>query len=191
MFPTFRREKHIFIGTIFFFPIFLTALLLSPQEVEALRIADIFTPFGGKVISWLPEAPGCAAITAAVTVATLGTVNITVEELKVGPPKSATVGILRVNGFPLPFLTGIYDTKTYFTPGVEVLGNSANVCDICGKVGDKVGVKAKVKNIAAAKTICKIGVVKNIIKAGCGLIGGACPLTNLVHKIGNAPVPSL
>ena len=140
------------------------AVALSPQEAGAL---SVFSPFGGKVKVWLPEAPGCAGITAAVAVATGGTVIMTIEQLKVGPPKGGTFGILRINGMLIPGLTKIYSHKAYQIPGNWVLGNSLDLCksDFAGELISEV-----------------IGVI-------CGATAGTCPINNLVHKMGTSLIP--
>jgi len=140
------------------------AVVLSPQKAGAL---SIFSPFGGRVTVWLPEAPGCLPITAAVGVATAGTVTITIEQLKVGAPKGGTFGILRINGMLVPGLTKIYSHKMYQIPGNWVLGNSFDLCksDFAGKLGSKV------------------------VDAICGVAAGTCPINNLVHKMGTSLIP--
>lgn len=150
----------------------------TPKKAEALQL---FSPFGGKVLAWLPEAPGCAPITAAISILTLGSVNITIEELKVGPPKAATLGLLRVDGLTIPGLTTIYRNSTYFTPGVNVVGTSIDVCNVCDKVGD----------IPFIGSICDIPVVSDILDATCDIAAGACPFGNLIHTVGSSLAPSL
>ncbi len=141
------------------------------KKVSAFQI---FSPFGGKVKSWLPDSPGCAPITKAISVATLGTVNITVEELDVSKPKDSKLGILRVDGFNIPGLTNIYKNYAYQTPGTWVLGNSINVCDACDKV----------KNVPGLGAICDLKPVKEILDVACSTVASDCPITNLVHYMG-------
>jgi|GEM_PF-3508172 len=137
-------------------------------------------PFGGKVVTWLPSAPGCLAFTTAVSIATLGTINPTVEELVVAPPHGGTFGILRVNLIPVP-PTKIYLYNQYQLPETYVLGSSINICDACSAI-DK---------LPFLKDICKTGVLKSILGTICGFVGGACPVTNLIYKMGTAMKPSL
>jgi hypothetical protein len=158
-------------------PLIIAAIVLPTKKTEAI---GIFSPFGGKVLSWLPLSSGCTAITTAVSAITLGVINISVEELKVGPPNGGTFGILRVNGVTIPGLTTIYSNYNYWTPGVNVIGNSINICDVCGKA----------KNVPGAKFICELPVISKILDFGCDAIGTACPLTNLVHKIGSSLIPA-
>ncbi len=152
-------------------------ILLFPLTISAFQI---FSPFGGKVKKWLPDSPGCAPITKAISVATLGSVNITVEELSVGGPKESTVGILRVNSFLVPGLTTIYKHKSYKIPGTWVIGNSINVCSACDKIED----------IPVLKQICKLGPVEKILDIACDIVASSCPITNLVYKMGTG-LPSL
>ncbi len=79
--------------------VFLSLIFLMPYKTDAI---GIFTPFGGKILTWSPVAPGCAPFTTAVCVATLGTICPTVEELIIAPPKGGTFGILRVDGMTIP-----------------------------------------------------------------------------------------
>ncbi len=137
------------------------------------------SPFGGKVISWLPSAPGCLAFTTAVSLATLGTINPSVEELVVGPPNGGTFGILRVNLIPVPPTT-IHIYQQYQLPETYVLGSSVNICDAC-KAVDK---------LPFLKNVCNTGILKDILGTVCSFIGGACPITNLVLKMGTAIKPS-
>jgi hypothetical protein len=171
-----RDFYHILFSVVVFVPIVLLAIFSYPSKSEAL---SIFSPFGGKVISWTPEAPGCSALTAAVSAATLGSVNITVEQLIVGPPKGGTFGILRINGVIPPLLTTVYKNKLYEVPNTWVLGNYLNLCNVCGAVED----------IPIVKEICKIPGIKDILDSFvfqeiCKAVGHACPISKLIHKIG-------
>lgn len=157
---------------VLLFLIFVLSIL--PLRTDAI---SIFSPFGGKVTAYMPTAPGCAVFTTAVSIATLGVINPTVEELVVG---SKTLGILRIDGFTIPGLTTIYEKKFYQAPGTWVLGNSINVCDVCGAAED----------IPIVSSICKIGVVSDILDVVCDFVGSTCPIGNLVHKMGTSGIPS-
>ena len=154
-----REFLHIICSVIVLVPIILIAVLIPPQEAMAL---SLFTPFGGRVVVWTPEAAGCIEITTAIAVATLGTVIVTIEELKVGRPKGGTFGILRIDGFTIPGLTKIYKSRlNYRVPGTWVIGNSFNLCGG--------GME---------------GVIGKIAKAACDITASACPIGNLIHKMG-------
>lgn len=156
-----RDLFHILFSVVVFVPIVLLGIFSYPSKSEAL---SIFSPFGGKVVAWSPEAPGCAAITTAVSVATFGTINITVDQLIVGPPKAGTFGILRINGFTIPLLFTGYANHAYEVPNTWVLGNAFDVC----------GAIPFVRNILG----------KTVTDAICGIVGGTCPINKLIHKIG-------
>ncbi|MFH1192936.1 MAG: hypothetical protein V1656_01300 [Candidatus Jorgensenbacteria bacterium] len=156
--------------------IFLFALA-APSSTRAF---SLFSPFSGKVTAWLPEAVGCAEITAAISIATLGTVNVTIEELEVGTEKPVTLGLLRVDGATVPGLTTIYRNSTYFIPGVNVLGLSLNLCNFCEQVGD----------VPFVGKICDIPIVGNVLKAVCDITGSTCPFTNLIYSIGSSLLPA-
>lgn len=163
--------------------LFLLIILFLPNFVFG-GILDFFTPFGGKITSYNPVAPGCAAITTAVSVATLGSVNLTVEEIKVGNPKSATLGILRINGISvMPPPTNIKMYYSYMVPGTYVLGNSINICSVCSKldqISDKIGLKF-------LKDFCSnTEGIDIILEKACGVVGEACPINNLIYQIGTS-----
>lgn len=145
---------------IIFVPLVLVAIL-SPERSGAF---SLFTPFGGRVTAYSPEAPGCSPITVAVSAATLGTVNITFEEIVVGPPRPGTFSIIRINGKTVPGLTKIYNNYLYFKPGAWVLGDSLDLCVFPG-VRDLLG-------DTVADTICAIS-------------STTCPITRIVHRIGS------
>ncbi|MEW6616972.1 MAG: hypothetical protein AB1333_00965 [Patescibacteria group bacterium] len=169
-----KKNIYISISTL----LIVVSLFFPVKDVRAE--VSIIKPFGGKVITWLPSAPGCIAFTTAVSLATFGTINPTVEELVVAPPNGGTFGILRVNLLPVP-PTKIYSYNQYQLPGTNVLGSSINVCDACEAL-DK---------LPFLKDICKTGVLKSIIGTICDFVGGACPVTNLIYKMGTAIKPSL
>jgi len=178
-----RKQKIIIIlALIIFIPLLLIAIFMSPEEVKAI---NIFSPFCGKVKSWLPNAPGCMDLTLAVEVATFGSITLTVEELKIGPPKGGTFGILRINGYTIPGLPTFYKYNSYMTPGSWVIGSSINICDICDKIINK-----GFKGLSFAKKICESKGIKEILDAGCDLVGENCPINNLIYKIGTS-LPSL
>lgn len=165
-------KKYISITLLFLI------ISISLGNMASAAISPI-SPFGGKVVTWLPSAPGCIAFTTAVSVATLGTINPTVEQLIVAPPNGGTLGILRINLLPVP--TIIHTHQQYQLPGTYVLGSSVNICDAC-KALDK---------LPFLKDICKTGILKDILGTICGFVGGACPITNLILKMGTAIKPSL
>lgn len=169
-------SKKIFL--VFFFG----SMLVFPKETQAI---GIFSPFSGKVALWSPTAPGCAPITAAVCVATLGSVCPTIEELVVAPPNGGTFGILRVDGVPVPGLTTIYRNYAYQAPGTLVIGKSINICGICKNISDIPGIKS------ITKALCDIPAVSKIVDTVCQSAGGVCPVGNLIYKMGTSGTPSL
>ncbi len=165
-----------------FYVLVFGCVLILPQETQAI---GIFSPFGGKVTVWSPTAPGCAPFTTAVCVATLGSVCPTVEELVVAPPNGGTFGILRIDGMTIPGLTTIYQKYAYQAPGTWVLGKSINVCSVCENLSDIPGIGS----ITGA--LCDIPAVSDIIDTICEFVGGACPVGNLIYKMGTSGTPSL
>ncbi len=164
------KKIAIFLLVVFFFFTGKTAhAFISP-----------INPFGGRVVLWSPVAPGCVSFTAAVAIATLGTVIPTVEELIVAPPHGGTFGILRVNGIPVPPTT-IHIYNQYQLPGTNVLGSSINICDACDAIDE----------IPFLKGVCEMGILKDILGVICDFVGGTCPITNLIFKMGTALNPSL
>jgi len=173
---------HISFALIIFIPLFLITVFISPEEVKAF---SIFSPFGGKVESWLPTAPACEPLLRSISVLSGFTVNITIEELKVGKPKGGTFGILRINGLTIPGLTTIYKHQgSYMIPGTWVLGLSIDICNVCNKITEGN------KGLSFLKKICETEGVAEIIEVGCKALGEGCPINNLVYKIG-AGLPSL
>ncbi|OGI69047.1 hypothetical protein A3A09_01360 [Candidatus Nomurabacteria bacterium RIFCSPLOWO2_01_FULL_42_20] len=201
-------------------------LPFSKKETQKAEALTIFTPFGGKVESWNPVSEACMnQITIPLATATFGTVWLTVDELKVGGPTPATLGILRLYGVqlippPVPILNfaGVYEWFNFYTPEVWTLGDSINICGVCGKIED----------IPAAAEICNAisslgnGTDEvsgdswnfNIVNCLCGAVSGdlsqcangsetettteggesgegICPITNLVLKIGTGLVPDV
>ncbi len=158
----------------------LTVLLaagLLVSFVPTPASAAILTPFGGRVLSWNPAPPGCYPIQAAIIVATLGSISPTVEQIVVGPPRKATLGLLRINGLTIPGLTTIHNNGGYEIPGGAVTGMSINLCDVCGKFNKVPGVKA----------LCKLKPLGDILSTMCEAVGGAsCPINNLIYSIGSA-----
>jgi len=142
---------------------------------------QIFTPFGGKVDLWSPSAPGCTAITTAISVATLGAVTPTIEELDVSRgSEKETLGILRIDGSTIPELTTLYKNRMYITPGTNVVGNSINLCDICDKL----------KDVPLVGSICKVGIIKTVFDTVCSIVGNSCPINNLIHNMGTSLTPA-
>jgi hypothetical protein len=157
---------------------------ISPPPKKAQAIS-IFTPFGGKVEEYDPAPSMCLTeITTPVAVATAFTTWITIEKVKVGKPKEATLGFLRVNLVPvMPPPTNIKRNYAYFVPGTWVLGNSIDLCGICRRV-EQAGEQAEKLGLGFAKNLCKsIPGIGEILDAICG-IAGDCPITNLIYQIG-------
>lgn len=172
-----RHTFRVIVAVILFTPFLFLALSLPPQEVQALRL---FTPFGGRIISLLPAA-GCIPIRAAVLAATAGTVDISVDELLIGPPLGTALGVLKISGVPtMPLPTNIYESSLFTmpsTPGTWVLGNSLKICDVCGKL----------KGVPIVDDICNsIPGIGDILGEVCDLVGTACPITNLIYNIGSS-----
>lgn len=161
---------------------FLSLIFLMPYKTDAI---GIFTPFGGKILTWSPVAPGCAPFTTAVCVATLGTICPTVEELIIAPPKGGTFGILRVDGMTIPGLTTIYEKYLYQTPAITVLGKSINICNMCDNLSGIPGIGS------ITDVVCDIPAVSDIVDTLCDFVGSACPVGNLIYKMGTSGVPSL
>lgn len=155
------------------FTIVVFGASLVPKTTYAI---SLFTPFGGKIVKYNPAPPACVPITVAVSIATLGSINMTIEGITVGAPKPANLGLLRIDGVPIPGLTNIYRNYNYIKPGNWITGNSINVCDACGKVDEIPGMKA----------ICSIPALSEILKAACGIAGEACPFGNLIHNLGTS-----
>lgn len=167
-----HETLRIVLALLFFIPLLLLALFSSSQQTEA---GGIFSPFGGRVISWIPDFPGCAPITAAIAAATFGVVNVTVGQLQVTPPHGGAFGILKINGFIPPVLTTIYKNgDAYQKPGSYVLGNAIDLCGVCGG-GKKDG---------PLGAIC--GSVGRVMGPLCGVGAQACPINRIVHKIGSS-----
>ncbi len=157
---------------IFLSSIFIIIFLTSNNKAAAIQL---FTPFGGEVKSWDPAPASCwSDITAPIAAATAFTVWVTVEKLEVSGPAPATLGVLRVEGATLPFLTNIYKYYTYFIPGSKVVGNSLDLCGLCKATGQ----------IPLAKEICKIPGISDFTSVACKLTGSTCPIGNLVYNIG-------
>jgi len=167
---------------------FLVALIFlsAPSQSEAV---SPFTPFGGKVAFWLPSAPGCLPITSAICIATVGLFCPTIESLTIIPPgvevnaesvaQGKTIGILRVQGSTIPGITTIYEKQVYETPGINVLGNTINLCNLCG------GEENTFTNL-----ICGNEIVRQFTDSICVVSETSlCPVTNLLFKIGTSGVP--
>ena len=175
---------------LIFFSAFVVTMLVGLAIVTPLREADafgVFSPFGGKVVSYNPAPQVCInTVTLPVALATAGTVWLTIEKIEVGPPKGGTLGLARVNGIIPPFITTIYRDGGYMQRGTWVTGTSLNICDVCGKAGDLPGVKQICGVIPGLDTI---------LNTVCGVVGEGCPFNNLIHTMGtSAPsigVPSL
>lgn len=167
--------------------VFLIILILSVVVPQTASADVLFSPFGGRVISWLPSAPGCFPLTAAICVATLGTICPNVEELIVGPPQQATLGIFRIDGATIPGVTTIYREYAYEIPGTWVLGNSINICNVCGSI-DEIDVPG-IDSVLAP--ICENEITEAILGTVCDFVDSACPVTNLVHKMGTGGIPEL
>ncbi|MDP3725486.1 MAG: hypothetical protein Q8R20_03400 [Nanoarchaeota archaeon] len=180
------RERVLMgLALVFFVPLLVLALLPSPRAARAI---SIFTPFGGKVKSHSFPSSCLTLISTPIAAATAGTVWATIESLELEGLSSEKVGVLRVNGFLIPGLTTIYERGGYTAPGTWVLGNTINVCDICGKVS----------NVPGVKKICSfIPEADKILGTLCSVSLADCPVTNLIYKMGtNArslgpiPIPS-
>lgn len=158
--------------------VILTFLALAtPQSANAL---SLFSPFGGKVKNYNPAPAACVSeITLPILVATFFTTLVTVEQIDVGDPTPATLGLLRVQLIPVPNPNAVKRNFAYFVPGTNVIGNSIDLCGICKKVekgGEKLGV-------GFVKNLCKsIPVIGKFLDTICQLSG--CPVTNLVYQIG-------
>lgn len=153
--------------------IILGALAFTPAPASAIQI---LSPFGGKVTAYNPAPAACLPITTAISLATAGTITPTIEEIIVGGPRAATVGLLRIDGFTIPGLTTIYGRGMYMVPGKYVLGNSIDLCDVCNKVEDIPGLSA----------ICDLGPLDDILSGMCDIVGTACPVTNLIYSIASS-----
>jgi hypothetical protein len=156
-----KENIHIIFSLLILLVLILTSVFLKPNKTNAF---SIIKPFGGRVLSWLPEAPGCAHITTAVSLATGGTIIPTIEQLKVGGAFGGTFGILRVNGLTLPSLTTIYSNKMHEIPGRWVLGSYVNICQTDNLPG-------------------KLGEIANI---ACAISGDSCPINKLIYKISSS-----
>jgi hypothetical protein len=145
---------------IFISPVFAINLLTSP--------------FGGQVISYIPEAPGCAPITKAVSVATFGTVNIVIGQLEIldfksKEPKPLSLGLLSINGVPIYRL---YEHYNFKTSGNYVLGNYFDLCSTPKEVLGSIPV---------------IGdILKNVIDTVCSTEAQTCPISTLIYQIGTS-----
>ncbi len=179
------QKTLMVLAFLFFVPLLILALLERPPEVRAV---SIFTPFGGKVKSHSFPSSCLTLITTPIAAATFSAVWATIEALELEGPANEKLGILRVNGFLIPGLTTIYEKGGYTTPGTWVLGNTINVCDLCGKVSD----------VPGAKKICSsIPQSDKILGTLCTAATADCPVTNLVYKMGTSarslgpiPIPS-
>ncbi|MFH1161709.1 MAG: hypothetical protein V1696_00290 [Candidatus Jorgensenbacteria bacterium] len=178
-----HHPKHVRLAT------YITAFALvagiiamgAPSETRALQI---FTPFGGKVKSYVPAPAACISeITLPILVATFFTTLVTIEQIDVGDPTSATLGLLRVELVPIPNINAVKRNFAYFVPGTNVLGNSIDLCGICKKVeevGEKVGT-------GFAKNLCKsIPISEELLDEICQLASASgCPVDNLIYQIGS------
>ena len=156
----------------------LVTIFILPPKVRAL---SIFSPFGGKIqFPGVVPAIGCLSIRAAVLAATAGSIDISVDQMKVGPPSKKTFGSLKINGVQvMPPPTNIYKESLGGIPRIPqtwVLGKSINICEVCNLAD----------NVPSASAICKkIPGMDKIIDAVCGTVGSSCPITNLVYEIGS------
>lgn len=148
------------------------------------RAGLLFSPFGGKVESW--NLACIKEITLPVFFATGFTTLVTVEELKVGKPTSATVGLLRVDFIPVPNPNAMKRNFGYFVPTNNVLGTSIDLCSICNvakEAREKVGGEAG----ESVKKFCdSLPIVGELLKTVCSAASVAgCPVTNLVYHVGS------
>jgi len=164
---------------LFYLLVLCSVIIISPFFANA---TTLFSPFGGTVKSYNPSPSDCIqSITAPILTATGGTTLVTVEEIEIGEPVPATVGILRVDFFTLPFLTTIYREFSYFVPDTHVVGNYINICEVCSKVG---GLTEKTGLSESASDFCdSIPVLDQFLSTICSA-SGSCPITSLVHQIG-------
>lgn len=168
----YTTHKKIIRRTVFFLLFACFVVYSIPKDASA---AAFISPFGGKIEEYELNASGCEPLTAAISAATLGTVNLTVEKLKVGNPKGGTFGILRVDGLTIPGLTTIYKKRTYGI-GTWVLGQSINLCDVCESS----------KNVPILNSVCEIGILKDVLSTVCDFVGESCPVGKLIYKMGTS-----
>jgi len=162
----------------------LLGIFGTPRKTEADSTLGslLFTPFGGQIIYAGPAtSPACHALTAAISIASLGTINVLINEVVVGGPSPTSVGMVTIDGIPIPGLQKVYDYKN-FTPKTNVVGLSLNLCNVCGKTA---------KKIPGAQEICKTKNIDKIINGACKVAATACkPATNLLYSIGTGSGPS-
>jgi hypothetical protein len=160
-----------------FFLILFLMLILSYFFIfvsPVFAISLLTSPFGGQVISYIPEAPGCTQITTAVSVATFGTVNIVIGQLEIldfksKEPKPLSLGLLSINGVPIYRL---YEHYNFKTPGNYVLGNYFDLCSTPKEVLGSIPV---------------IGdILKKVIDTVCSTQSQACPISTLIYQIGTS-----
>jgi hypothetical protein len=101
---------------ILFLMLILSYFFIFVSPVFAISL--LTSPFGGQVISYIPEAPGCTPITTAVSAATFGTVNIVIGQLEIldfksKEPKPLSLGLLSINGVPIYRLYEHYNFKNF------------------------------------------------------------------------------
>jgi len=147
-----------------------------------------------------------------VTDAVAGTVNIcSVEEMRVGPPKPALVGILNLGvikvsiDVPIPFLPDIHITDIKINlvnliPGVGDIVPDAKIYDFKDYETEGVWVLGNSLNLVKlcgggnsdnplAKKICDNPITQAMTGALGGISGGdvaSCPLLNLLNKVGTS-----
>jgi len=178
------RQKHK--KTALISSLMIIVIVLLPLKASAFFVS----PFGGKVEKYDPAPADCISnITTPILTATtaLGVPTlVTVEQVDIGKPSKAKVGILRVNLFTIPVLTTIHQNFSYFIPETNVLGTYFNICDVCKKVGDAT---KKTGMSESAENFCKgIPVIGEFIDTLCSA-AGSCPITSLVFKMGTSMPP--
>jgi hypothetical protein len=169
------KKKFILWGALF---LFIFVNLHLPQKAYAGSI--LVSPFGGKISLYLPSA--CPELTAAVAVATVGTVTINVEKITILDTSSKTRDLamldIIVGGTPIPLsLLGIQKVHmyyNYFTPGVYVLGDAWGLNKICDS--------------AFGKVLKKFGL--DICGTITEILGETCGISEIVHQIGTGLYPA-
>jgi hypothetical protein len=168
-------EKLFLILFLILFLMLILSFFIFISPVFAISLFS--TPFGGQVISYIPEAPGCVPITEAVSVVTLGTVNIVIGQLEVldfksKEPQPLSLGLLSINGVPIYRL---YEHYNFETPGNYVLGNYFDLCSTPKEVLGSIPV---------------IGyILKKVIDTVCSTEAQACPISTLIYEIGTSKSP--
>ena len=174
-------SKKIFLSLLFIVALSFPVFIPVPQKADAFQI---FSPFGGQVNSYSKTTSSCDATLAPINMALAFVgLHISFEELKIksaGSIGDKKLGILNINGIRIPELPKIYDydplkTLSGWRKDTWVLGNSFDLCNVCGIAGD----------IPVIKGLCKTKAVKKLLDFGCSAMSASCP-TNLIYKIGQS-----